>query len=118
MNIKRIKYTLRHKKAFLKIEKQLLGKNTWRGVLHDVDKLILYCLLPNKFARKIHRKFSRHHELRARTEADFTQMIIDWESARFTKSDKPLNAYDTLYTFYPELEEKVLPIIKKFGLGK
>ena len=34
-------------------------------------------------------------------------MIIDWECARYTKPDKPLNAYDTLYKIYPELEEKI-----------
>jgi len=116
MNITKLKYTLKHKKAFLMVEKQLLGRNTWRGILHDGDKLILYCFLPYKYVHKIHRKFSRHHELRAHTESDFTQMVIDWECARFTKPDKPLNAYDTLYRFYPELAAKVLPIIKKLGL--
>ena len=30
-------YTWKHKKAFLKVEKKLLGKNTIRGYLHDVD---------------------------------------------------------------------------------
>ena len=28
---RRINYTWQHKKAFLKVEKELCGKNTWRG---------------------------------------------------------------------------------------
>lgn len=45
-------------------------------------------------------------------------MLIDWECARFTKPDKPLNAYDTLYKFYLELEDKILPLLKEKGLDK
>ena len=45
-------------------------------------------------------------------------MVLDWESARYTKPDKPLNAYDTLYKYYPEMEEKILPILKKFKIDK
>ena len=43
-------------------------------------------------------------------------MIIDWECARYTKPDKQLNAYDTLYKFYPNLEKEILPILKEFKL--
>ena len=46
------------------------------------------------------------------------EMVLDWESARYTKPDKPLNAYDTLYKFYPELEEHILPILKDLGIDK
>jgi len=45
-------------------------------------------------------------------------MIVDWECARFTKSDKPLNAYDTLYKYYPQLEDKILPLLIEVGLIK
>ena len=41
-------------------------------------------------------------------------MMIDWECARYTKPDKQLNAEETLYKFYPHLEEAMLPIIKKY----
>lgn len=43
-------------------------------------------------------------------------MVIDCECARFTKPDKPLNARQTLYKFYPELETKILPILEEFNL--
>lgn len=43
-------------------------------------------------------------------------MVIDWECARLTKPDKPLNARQTLYKFYPELKDKILPILNKLNL--
>lgn len=41
-NKDKIKYTMAHRKAFRKIEKQLLGHNTIRSLFHDIDKLFLY----------------------------------------------------------------------------
>ena len=43
-------------------------------------------------------------------------MIIDWECARLTKADKPLNALDTLYKFYSQLESTILPIYKELDM--
>ena len=111
-----IKYTLEHRRAFLKVEKMLLGKNTLRGYLHDLDKVFLKVFLNKKTVQKIHRKYSKHHNQKAHTKADYIQMVIDWECARYTKPDKPLNARETLYKFYPELESKIVPILKEFGL--
>ena len=106
-----IKYTLDHRKSFLKVEKQLLGKNTIRGYIHDLDKVFLKLFLDSEVVSKLHRSYSKHHN-RACTKEDF----IHWECARFTKPDKPLNARETLYKFYPELELKILPILNEFGL--
>lgn len=110
-----IKYTLDHRRAFLVVEKQCLGHNTLRGYLHDLDKVFLKIFLSKKTVSRIHRKLSRHH-FRAHTHADYVQMAIDWECARFTKPDKPLNATDTLYKFYPEKETEMLPVLKELGL--
>ena len=44
-------------------------------------------------------------------------MVIDWECARFTKPDKPLDAYDTLYKFYPHMDDKILPILKELNIA-
>lgn len=51
-----IMYTLHHKKAFLKVEKNLLGKNTFKGFFHDWDKPFLYCLfwIPDQKIQQIH----------------------------------------------------------------
>lgn len=115
-NIDRIKYTLAHRKAFRKVEKELLGYNTFRSLFHDLDKVFLYPLFEYKKVHNFHRSHTKHHSVKASSHADFVQMVIDWECARYTKPDKPLNARDTLYTFYPELENKVLPVLVELGL--
>ena len=114
----KIRYSLKHRKTFLDLEKKLLGKNTIRGYLHDVDKIILYHFLPTEFVHTCHQWWSKHHQRRAKTHDDFVQMVIDWECARFTKPDKPLDAYDTLYKFYPHMEDKILPVLKELNLIK
>lgn len=116
MQIDRIKYTMKHRKAFRAVEKQLLGHNTIRGYLHDLDKVFLYMIMDYKRAHKIYRSHSRHHTLKARTHADYVQMVIDWECARLTKPDKQMNARETLDKLYPKLKDKVLPVIEELGL--
>ncbi len=110
-----ILYTLRHKIAFLKVEKNLLGHNTLRGVLHDADKPFLYCLLwlSKQRITEIHRNRNKHHvqNNQPKTKADDIETIIDWECARLTKKDKPLNAYETLMKLYPQHQDRYLPII-------
>lgn len=116
-NIGAIKYTQEHRKAYKQVEKELLGHNTWRSAVHDLDKVILYNFLKFDKVKKFHRNTARHHENKLRkTRNDYIDMIIDWECARRTKPDKPLNAYDTLYKFYPNLEKEILPILKEFKL--
>ncbi len=112
-------YTLKHKKAFLKVEKQLRGKNTLSGYLHDIDKPLLYLLcfwLELNQIQSIHRKYNRHHVKNTlkKTPDDLLDTVIDWECARMTKPDKPLNAYETLMKFYPEYKSTYLPVIKKY----
>lgn len=116
-NLNAINYTIAHRKSYKNVEKQLLGHNTWRSLVHDLDKVILYNFLPFEKVKSFHRKTARHHKNNLKkTRNDYIDMIIDWECARFTKPDKPLNAYDTLYKFYPEFEEQILPILKEFKL--
>ena len=45
-------------------------------------------------------------------------MIIDWECARYTKPDKPLNAYDTLINYYPGMTDVILPILERMGIAE
>ncbi|MBD5400205.1 hypothetical protein HDR61_00435 [bacterium] len=118
------KYTWLHKLAFLKVERELLGHNTMRGYMHDLDKLLF--LYPwafitgrdKKWAHNKHRANQRHHveNKQQKTRRDYIEMIIDWECARFTKPDKPLNAYETMRKFYPQLEPQILPILRELGL--
>ena len=115
--LKKISYTLRHKKAFLKVEKQLRGRNTLRGYLHDIDKPFLYLALWIKYEsiQKIHRSKNKHHVRNdlVKSKDDLIDTIIDWECARITKPDKPLNAYQTLMKFYPDKKDEFLPLLRE-----
>jgi predicted Ser/Thr protein kinase len=84
--------------------------------------MINILLLGDKLATKIHRKFSRHHvhvigytykldnegnEIHLGDIRDIKnkiEAVIDWESARFTKPDKPLNAYQTWKKYYSDID--------------
>lgn len=116
INKERVRYSLNHRKAFRSVEKQLIGHNTFRSLFHDLDKVILYNFFDYKDVHNFHRNHMKHHSIKAKTRNDFIQMVIDWECARFTKPDKPLNARDTLYKFYPTLEGKILPILEELNL--
>ena len=115
MNLERIRYTLNHRKAFREVEKELFGKVSFKGLIHDLDKVFLYLFLDVKKAHNLHQNYSRHHK-KAHSYKDYCSMVVDWECARRTKPDKPLNAYETLYKFHPELEDKILPILQDLGL--
>lgn len=44
------------------------------------------------------------------------KMIIDWEFSRYTKSDKPYNAKNTLIKYYNDIYGDVMPLLRKMGL--
>ena len=97
-----IQYTLDHRKAFRIVERKLLGHNTLRGLTHDLDKVILKLFFDPEKVQKFHNAYSRHHAANVRTTEDYIQMVIDWECARYTKLDKPLNAFETAYKYHPD----------------
>ena len=117
-----IEYTYKHRKIviylankYYKDNKELLDKVK----LHDLDKLFMYLFYEKEDASNIHRDLISHHQNKIiKDKLDYMEMVLDWESARYTKPDKPLNAYDTLYRFYPGLEEHILPILKELGIDK
>ena len=120
-NIEHIKYTYKHRKIVLFLANKYV-KNKKEEIInqvkkHDMDKMFLYLFYNKKDASNIHRSFTLHHENELpKNYVDYVEMVVDWESARYTKPDKPLNAYDTLYKYYPDMEENVLPILKEFGI--
>ena len=121
-NMEHIEYTYKHRKIviylankYYKDNKELLDKVK----LHDLDKLFMYLFYEKEDASNIHRDLMSHHQNKiVKDKLDYMEMVLDWESARYTKPDKPLNAYDTLYRFYPGLEEHILPILKELGIDK
>ena len=110
---KRISYTAKHKKAFLKVEKELTGKNTLSGYFHDLGKLIAYILgVPKNLAHKIHVATASHHVRNGKVKKP-VQAIIDWECARYTKLDKPLSARKFYESYYVENQGIRIPEIEK-----
>lgn len=78
---------------------------------HDFVKMINVLIFGDKIATKLHRKFSGHHDHLYsdgtsvyRDIPNKVEAAIDWESARFTKPEKPLNAYQTWKKYYADID--------------
>lgn len=117
-----IDYTYKHRKVVMLLAKKYFGENAAlleQVELHDLDKLFMYLFYDKKVASKLHREQNAHHANGIeKTDLDYMEMVLDWESARYTKPDKPLNAYDTLYAYYPEMEDVILPILEDMGIAE
>lgn len=105
----KIQYNIKHRNAVLKVERQCRGYNTLLCRIHDLDKLIMMILfIPDKWISKIHRTYSWHHVENKIGWLNIEEAVLDWESARYTKPDKPLNARETCRLLYPSLLGEVL----------
>lgn len=113
---KNFMYTWKHKIAVLQLEKKLLGRITLRGILHDTDKLFLYLLFSKERVSKIHRSYSRHHTGNHKSKEDIIHALIDWESARYTKPDKPETAKQYLLGHIPQYRKLYEPFLRDLGL--
>ena len=119
-NLEKLLYTYKHRKVVMYLAKKYFNKEEFIEQIknHDMDKMYLLLFYEKKNIEDYHRNMALHHDNDfEKTELDYMEMILDWESARYTKDDKPLNAYDTLYKYYPHLENEILPILKKMGLA-
>lgn len=115
-NLDYIEYTLKHKVAFINLYKQLIGDISPLAYMHDVEKLVQYSLMEKELASNLHTKYSYHHYPNYRNPEDIINSIIDYECARLTKPDKPLNAYETILKFHPEAFNDMRPFLKRLGL--
>jgi hypothetical protein len=72
-----------------------------RATLHDMDKIIMYQFMSREEASRYHKMTSRHHMANniPKTYYDKLEAVLDYESAGYTKPDKPLNAFDTINRF-------------------
>lgn len=112
-----IKYTLIHKDAINQLTgkfSDILGGKTFDN--HDRDKLVYLTLFNDtKYASKIHKSTAKHHFYPEAQEIKY-EMILDYESAHMSKADKPLSAYDTILTYYPERMTALTEPLKQLGL--
>lgn len=111
-----IVYTYLHRKTIFDLGSRLGIPVKELYAAHDLDKMISYLYLPDQGAHNLHVMLAPHHDTQTQDKSVLIEMILDWESARFTKPDKPLNAYDTLYKYYAPMESRVLPILKTYKL--
>lgn len=118
--LSKIKYTLKHWYYYQKIAFKLKAWNVTH-LLHDLDKVFLY-LYCNDISdvQAIHRKNTSHHiegrRIDELTPNRIINAIIDWECARFSKKDKPLNARQTLSRFYSSYASTIEPYLKSLNL--
>ena len=119
-NLDKLIYTYKHRKiVYFLGEKYSNNKELLEQLTkHDLDKMFLLLFYDKDVVKKVHRDTSSHHDNDLeKTKLDYIEMVLDWESARYTKPDKPLNAYDTLYDFYPHLVDKIVPILEEFNIN-
>ena len=121
-NFEKLLYSYKHRKVLCFLANKYYGDNKKlleKIKYHDLDKMYLLLFYDKKDIDPIHKKLAFHHDNAIpKTKLDYIEMVLDWESARYTKEDKPLNAYDTLYKFYPQLEDEILPILQKLKINK
>lgn len=122
-NFEKIKYTYLHRKAlmyFIKENKYLeddeRSELIKRAEIHDMDKMVLLLFHDKKWVSFYHRNNNAHHikEYIANSnepeKIDLLEAIFDFECAALTKPDKPLNAFDTINTYYKEY----MPLFSKY----
>ena len=118
-NFDKLLYTYKHRKllAFLaqkydKDNKELLE----RLKIHDLDKMFLLLFYDKKVIEPVHRALATHHDNELeKSELDYIEMVLDWESARYTKPDKPLSARDFYEKCCPQMPE-IEDAFKKAGI--
>ena len=120
MEFKKIIYTLKHNRKIVELYKKYIStKVPLRIQFHDIDKVFLYLILSRETVHKLHRKYSKHHINNLhKNEIHIVEMVLDWESARYTKVDKPLNAYETCKKYYPKYIDIVSYILDKYNIPK
>ena len=105
--ITEIKNIQRHRKEVQRIAKE----KGYSFPFHDFWKMVNVFLFGDKIATKLHREFSNHHAHiysdGINTYRDIPNKVeaaIDWESARFTKPEKQLTAYEAWRKLYPDVD--------------
>lgn len=111
-----LKYTCLHRRIIKGLAIKL-GINPTKYAYHDCDKMVMMLFRTDEEVNKYHRSTQPHHDTNTSDEEVLTEMMLDWESARFTKPDKPLNALGTLQKWYPDMTDRMLPVLKKYNMG-
>lgn len=120
LNYNQVKYSLMHRDVVKLLAKKYVNDPEFlkRVEYHDMDKVLLYMQESILLAHSKHLEFISHHleSNIKKNKDDYMEIIIDWDSARYTKADKLLNAYQTLNRLYPSYYEVMIPFLKELNL--
>ena len=126
-NFEKLYYTFMHRRAIRFIldtyfpDHPMYDDLDYRAEIHDLDKCLFLALGGDKkLASQYHRDNSPHHmETNSNpSNLDMMEAIIDYESAGFTKSDKPLNAYDTVIAWNKPHGDALIDIMSQYDMDK
>lgn len=131
-NFEKCIYTYRHRKAIKYLIEKLIADEQLKTIMlqraatHDMDKMVMYQVLDYSEAHRIHRAISTHHMTNSipKSYYDYVEAILDYESAGYTKPDKPMNAYDFVVLmrntkkFDEETCKILLGICAELGINK
>lgn len=123
-------YTYRHRRAIeYLIEKLIQDENLKlemkkRAEFHDMDKVLLYQGMEQYPAQMVHVENQPHHLdcKKPKTYFDLVETVLDYESAPYTKPDKPLNAFDFVHKLQEmslieeEIADQLYQIMHEFGI--
>lgn len=111
-----MKYTYLHRREMARIAGELgIDWNQYR--FHDCDKMVMMLFHTDEDLTKEHRSTQPHHHHNTTNMKALVEMMLDWESARFTKPDKPLNALGTLNVWYSRMKDRMMPVLEEYGLA-
>ena len=112
-----MRYTWKHRRAVEYVVKKYVHDEIMRehmlkrAQVHDMDKILMYLFNDAKEAQLMHVSTQAHHleNNLPKSYEDLMETVLDYESAPYTKPDKPLNAYDfVLFLFeHGYLDEKL-----------
>lgn len=112
-----MKYTYLHRREMARIAGELgIDWNQYR--FHDCDKMVMMLFHTDEDLTKEHRSTQPHHHHNTTDMKALVEMMLDWESARFTKPDKPLNALGTLNVWYSRMKDRMMPVLEEYGLAE
>jgi len=115
-NFEHMKYTILHREAIRKLERELGIEYLQISKYHDLDKLAFYYVLSVEDTHNLHTNIQKHHNPLCTDYKTSVEKILDWESAHLTKPDKPLSAYETLLKYKPDEIPVMEPVLRSLGL--
>lgn len=106
---------IKHKKAFMEVRNSniFLTENIsfMRAIMHDTIKIFTTLIFGDKIATQLHRRFAGHHKGVNMNFEQKVEAFCDWECARFTKPEKPLNGEETWKQYYPDVDMESIVLL-------